>query len=393
MGIIGGIARSVGGFVNAQVSDAVRSAVRWAGLVLLALAALSVHTWWRQRKARKRVDAQCGSGSGASVFVALLGERSSAATAQALYALFEGASCPQRIRVGLYELVPSGAPPASSGAVDLYRGMVERYSAAGVSFHSRVTVMRRMPEDQGPYGALWELLQHAYEGEAYVLTLSDGALLQRGWDAALVRALERAPQRTCLVLPAGGGFPVLAGFEDGVPVLGQRPFVSPEVVGGSNSSNSSRDLVPVKYWTRDASFAPAGMWVPPSPAAMPCRRQALQHLLAGSEVLVSAEAVQRGWRMATLPASELPLIVQPAAVGAPSAWRPSKASREAADRARALLHSSAALTSALAGLGLHGSVSKDAVLGIVDSRDTDEVTAKYASLAEYLYIASKLGAP
>lgn len=377
MGLVG----SIGSVVNGHVSDALRSALRWGALILMALAVLSVHTGWKQRKAKRRLEAQCTAASGeATIFVALTGEHGTAATAQALYAVLDGAACPRRVRVGLYELLDV----ATGSALDMYRAMAERYSALGTSFADRVNVMRRFADDQGPYGALWELLTHAYRGEAYVLTLSDAAHVQHGWDTKLLELLARAPApaRTCLVLPPSGGYPVVDGFEDGVPTLGMRPWAKLD----------GPALPRVKFWTRTASFAPAGMWKGGA-RALPCRREPLRHLNAGAEVLLTADAMSSGWVLRS-PARALPTLLAGASgARASSVWsRSTKASRlAAAALVRHVLYS-APLAPALAALSLHASVGRDAVMGIVDPRDEDEIEAKYSSVAEFLYIASKIEA-
>lgn len=370
--------------MNAQLSDAFRSALRWAAFVLVVLVALSAHTRWKQRKARRRLEVQCGAAAGAgeqaTIFVALVGEHGSAASAQALFALLDSAACPRRVRVGFYDIIDT----STGDPVAMYRTMAEKYGSLGTSFHDNVTVMRRMADDQGPYAALWELLQHAYSGETHVLTLSDGVHMQRGWDAKLLELLSRspAPSKTCFVLPPSGGFTVVNAFEDGVPVVGTRPW----------AKTDGTPMPRVKFWTRCASFAPASMWRGTSSAGthgVPCRRDALRYLNAGTDVVVTAEAVRVGWAFRT-PAKLLPMLVSQAPTAEPSAWpATSKASRHAANAARILLYGPS-LAPALAALGLHATAGKEAVLGIVDPRDEEEVEAKYASVAEFLYVASKV---
>jgi hypothetical protein len=373
---------AVGSMLNGHISDAIRSALRWAALVLVVLIGLSAHTRWKQRKAQRRVESQCGAAAsaGGTIFVALVGEHGSTATAQALFALLDGAACPRRVRVGLYELIDT----ATGSALDMYRAMAEKYGALGTSFHQNVTVMQRMADDQGPYAALCELMQHAYASEAHVLTLTDAVHVQRGWDTKLLELLARtpAPSKTCLVLPPSGGFTVVHGFEDGVPAVGTRPWA--KLDGDS--------LPRVKFWTRCASFAPAAMWHAGQSSyrgTVACRRHALRHLNAGTDIVVSAEALAAGWVLRT-PARLVPSVLLPAPHVPPSAWpATSKASRHAAATARNELYSPP-LAPALAALGLHATANKDAVLGVVDARDEGEIEAKYASVAEFLYIASKV---
>jgi len=371
MGLLG----ALGGALKGHVSDTIKSILGWASLGLMVLIALSLHDKFRQRKARKRVEQSCKGGSSDSIFVALVGHHSTRSTAQALFSLFDAASCPKRVRVGVYELVDEQA----GSLLDMYARMAEKYGALGLAFRERVTVLKRFAEDQGLYGALWELMEHAYAGEAFVLTLDDSTQMHTGWDEKLINASLKAPPRSALVLPTASdpSFLVLERFEEGLPVLGRRRL-----------QGTAADAVASKFWAANASFARAGFWARDQPAALPSRREQLKHLTIGTDLLVTCDALQRGWRF--LHPAKPHTISRPLATAAHSMWQSTRASRRACDVAReSVLFSE--LQPQLQRLGLRaGSVQPDAALGMVAPRDAEEAAAKYGSLSEYTYAASKV---
>lgn len=353
------------GFAARHVSATIGSALRWAALGLVVLVALSLHTRWKQRGARKRMQAACANVDNRTIFVALLGEHSTLNTAQALYSVFEHAACPSRVRVGLYEVVDD----ADGSALDVYTRMAEKNGASGMSFASQVSVLQRFAADRGPLGALQELFMHALRDEAFVLTLSDATQVLKGWDKKMLELVERAG-RTCLVVtPATNpSFGVLSDFEDGLPVLGLRNL-------------SSFANTPAKFWQRECSFAPADFW---KQRGKELQSEALRHLDAGLEVLVTCDAMARGWKFLH-PAKHA--LAQPLPSSFRSCWGSSRASRAASADARLAF---TRYSEPLRALGMLGDIRKEPLLGIVSAADEDEIVTKYGSNADYQYLASKL---
>jgi hypothetical protein len=325
------------------------SIFKWGVLGLLALAALSFHTRWKQSSTKKTIRRACKE-SKDGIFVALVGEHSTLASAQALFSVFQQASCPYRVRVGLYELIQR------ESVLDVYKRMAEKNSDSGLSFVENVVCMRRYAENKGPYAALGELMQHSYSGEKYVLTLSSSVQMLKGWDTLLIHLSEKAGPKTALVVSPKlhPSFYVLKNFENGFPEFGAKPMFLPQ-------------NAPSKFWTRECSFAPASFWT---------KFRDLRFLRHGTDALISADAVAAGWKFLSPCKHDIAL---PIAAGE-SAWERTLQQENRAQKAFLQLEDS------LRVLDLK-QAGRLAIMGIVNEQDEDEIRAKYGTRADYKYLA------
>jgi hypothetical protein len=332
--------------------------VKWCFVSLVVLVLLSLHSKWKYREARKKIKNACRD-SKESIFVALLGEHSTLSTAQSIFSIYEQAFCPNRVQVAVYELIDD----ADGNAIDLYRKMAEKNSASGLIFDHQITVMQRYSEDDGPYGALYDLTENYLKQQEYVLTLTDSMQMMRGWDKKLVDIVTRAPEKTALVITPNAypSFSVLSDFEDGMPILGLR-------------SLNKIDNVASKFWMKECSFSPSSFWRH--------RIMRAQHLLGGTDALITTHAIARGWKFMH-PCKHS--IAENLETKVKSLWTPSKRSRDASARARLLFDESS-----LKILGMNKEIQKHPLLGIVNDADDDEIIAKYGSRADYMYLASKI---
>jgi hypothetical protein len=175
-----------------------------------------------------------------NIFVVLLSEHSSAQAAQTLFSLFDQSVCPSRIHVGLYELLDNSEP----SALEMYKTMAERHSSSGLSFHTQVQVMKRRSKDQGPYGALWEIIEHCLGDEEFVFTCNDACLFSKAWDK---ECIKESREKTILKQPPSSSFPVFKDFKENLPELSLEVF-------------HVQDSVPILFFQRNCSFAPNKFW-------------------------------------------------------------------------------------------------------------------------------------
>lgn len=336
------------------------SIFKWCCVGLVVLVLLSVHSKWKYSESIKKIKLACKE-SKETIFVALVGEHTTLSTAQAIFSIFEQAVCPHRVTVALYELIDD----ADGNAIDVYRRMAEKNSGSGLTFDSQITVMQRYSEDDGPYGALYELLENYLAQQDFVLTLSDSLQMMKGWDKKLIDIVLRSEDKIALVVTPHGypSFSVLSDFEDGMPVIGLRNL--------HRSAN-----VPAKFWMRDCSFAPSSFW------RSKHRRPRCPNLISGTDALITAQAISRGWKFMHPCKHSIAEILD---TKVRSAWTSSKQSREASVKARFLFEESA-----LKILGMNKDIQKHPLLGIVNEQDEDEISIKYGSRADYSYLASKL---
>ena len=312
-----------------------KSVAVWTALTLFALWLLSLHTQWKINRAIKKIEGRCYDVKD-KIFVALVCRASR--TAGLLFSLFEKASCPKSINVSVYEIQDG------EDSLDAYRAKAKT-SETGLSYEKQVHIMKRDIEDTGLYGALKELMTHGYKNEKFVCTISEGFVAEDLWDETLIKSLK---PMTCLVM--GSGYPYISGFEQDFPVFGYKDIAAP---------------TPSRFWTMNGSFAPAQFW-----------GTFLDPLLfAGNatEFLVSCHALERGWKFMHIPMTfDKALHFQ---------WplKPLNAKAFKAMYARLLTD-----------MHVIPSLSKNALLGMVDERDETEIQVKYGSRSEYVYAVNKM---
>jgi hypothetical protein len=272
----------------------------------------------------------------ATIFVLLVtrGQAQVDAAARAIHSVFDRATCPFRIVVGVHETYDT---PSSLSVLERYAQLAPS-GTFGRSFADHVTVLRTPPHRaRGVHAARAELMARAYTDQAFVLIISDAVELENDWDTRAIAALAacRDPHAMLVAPPAathhalfsetrknpqdqhkhksnGNGnsprkrqhprFPVLERFSKaGVPVPGSRVFGRP---GPEDSVTTAP--TPVLFWMGDCVFSPARAYiehgigvdsgVPPHPTPFD---ETLVHLTTGEDGIMSARLWTSGWMFYT----------------------------------------------------------------------------------------------
>jgi len=353
-----GLLQWVKSTVGDTVGKSISSALKWGLLILCALAALSLHTWWKQKKVIKRIKSHCASAQNDTIFVVLLGECSAKTTAQSLYSIFEKASCPTRVTVGLYEFLDH-EDAKTGGALSLYKSMAQRHGSSGLSYESQVTSMMRLKSDQGPYAAIFEIIQHLLKKEKFVFVFNDSLQLLSGWDSIALNALAQKDEKSIIIQHDSSSFPLLSEFKEGVPEITFKEFYSP-------------DSVQVSFWSRCSSFSSSLLW-----KDLPNNRNRFKHIIYGVDVLISLESRNLGW---TFYSSSSPFVTR--LTTSKSIFKSHK-KRIHEDLDQYLKNKFAKELKEIDLLP----PGRKALMGVCDEQDEQEIVAKYGSIAEFLYLA------
>jgi len=340
--------------VGDTVGKTISSAVKWAVIIISVLAVLSLHTWWKQKKELKRIRSHCSSAEEDTIFVVLIGECSTKTTAQSLFSVFEKASCPTRITVGLYEFLDH-EDSVPGGALTLYRKMAQRHGSSGLNYESQIKVMARLKGDQGPYGAIWEVIQHSLKQEKYVFVVNDALQMMSAWDSLAVKSLEEAPDKSILVQHSTSSFPVLSKYKDNLPEIDFKLFHFP-------------DSVEVSFWSRSSSFSSSEFW-----RDIPNKRKQFKRILSGVDVLISAEALHLGWKFYSTSTQYV------SSLSSTKKWNIRSAEHE-----DLVKHLQQNYLHELRIMNVFP-VDKKSLMGVCDEKNEQEINAKYGSVAEFLY--------
>ena len=316
-----------------EIIKKAKSVAFWTVVSLSILWVLSLHSQWKVRSAIKQLEGKCLDAK-ETIFVAVVCRASH--TAKLLFNLFDQSKCPKRINVSVYEL--------KDGTQDSLSSYVEKSksSETGISYDRQVHIMKREESDTGLYGALRELMIHGYKSETFICTVSECFVATPNWDQVLIDA---SSSMRCLIM--GKGYPYISEFQHNFPVFGYK----------ESSSTVS------KYWTLNGSFAPYNFWSVLTE----------EYVSAGksTEFIISSQATQAGWKFKHIHM----------AFDKTFHWNSN-------DQIKFSLFKTlyAKALTQLEALPL----SKNAVLGIVNGNDDDEIVSKYGSRSEYAYALTKL---
>lgn len=308
----------------------------WSVITLAVLWCLSFHSQWKVKNAIRRMEGRCLKQQ-ETIFVAIVCRATY--TASLLMNLYENASCPKRINVSVYEI-----NDGCENSLAQYREKVNS-SETGLTYEKNIHIMKRDMGDTGLYGALKELMTHGLKNEKFVCTLSECFVAESMWDA---RLLENLAPMTCLVM--GSGYPYISGFDQDFPVF---------------SYKESTVKTPSRFWTMNASFAPAQFW----------QGYSDQYLHAGNatEFLITCEATMKGWKFFHVPMSfDKTLRLS---------WMPKLLNSKAFKIKFAKL---------LEAMQVLPTLSKNSLIGVVDEQDNDEINTKFGSRSEYMYAINKM---
>jgi hypothetical protein len=307
----------------------------WTSITLAVLWLLSYHSQWKIKRAIRNMEGRCLKEQD-TIFVGVICRATY--TASLLFDLYERSSCPKRINVSVYEI-----NDGTTNSLDMYRDKVKN-ADAGLSYEKQVHIMKRELSDTGLYGALRELMTHGHTNEKFICTISECFVAEEMWDKRYIEGLE---PMSCLVM--GSGYPYISTFEQEFPVFEYK----------ESAATASR------FWTMNASFSPSQFW------------DALteHHEFAGraTEFLISCEAIAKGWKFKHIPVKFDKTLRIP--------WGlPKLKPKEFRQKYKKVLESMQVLPS----------LSKDALLGVVNGSDEEEINSKYGSRSEYVYALSKV---
>lgn len=197
----------------------------------------------QQEYEQQRRDAARPEDNFNTIFVAIYCYRDEHACAETLFSLFNEATCPWRLRVGVVHYVHSKDQGYAFDIQNLYEHVVLRHDAT--SFQPNITVLE-LPHDTatGPWDARARAFQELFHKERFIMTVDCRTQFVRNWDNICMdqytRCLTLSPRPILTTLPAledpeapleaQPTYPVLP--MDAVPFerTPVRPFPSPVAV-------------------------------------------------------------------------------------------------------------------------------------------------------------------
>jgi len=269
-------------------------------------------------------------------------------SAECIYNLFENSDCPSRVYLGIYEI-------SEVNCVEEYKKLALKSSCSGLSYESNVSVYKRFEEDNQTYGAILETIDNFRQKADYVMTTNDGIRLKRGWDTTLLHELRDKPQ-SAITVHSPKSFSILGGFDEN-----EFPFITAREFINSN-------IEKVKFWSHTFSFARFQFWneIP--------RSKHLNNLNKGIDIIVSLILTEKKWTFL-----HTNLIFEGF-----SQLHWSFSSKHSSEFAKKMLSKEG-----LQMLGIYKSIDSNAILGIVDDKNQDEILSKYGTLADYEYLKRK----
>jgi hypothetical protein len=376
----------------------------WAVFLFVTISALTLIDKAQRYFTSLRQSKLCGNEK-ETIFVAIMNYSGGIAGGRCLFSLFEHAKCPFRIRVGIYEA--SYMPRAAS--VSYYESLQMRFSISSNLFTSSIKSVAASSRTNGPYTGRQNLLDTAYNGEDYILTIHDGIEMLQNWDVDLLSAhkkLSTSLQNTVLVAPPApiqnmtvssytfrlfglssqetpeARYPIVGGFsETGLPIHTSKPFL-----GGSDPEGMKSLL-----WMSSCSFAPSSFFVDPHINALSAHekdvklchaipRRQLPYLFQ-EDTLVTCDGMSSGWTFVCSPKCVSKLYYDPeSSIVSTRSGIPLDDIHETSKSVRELLHKE--LGPYLQELGLYKKASPRAFSGVVDFNNVIEIENKHGRKVE-----------
>ena len=271
-----------------------------------------------------------------TIFVAINNFSGSVAGGRALFSLFEHAKCPFRVKVGIYEA--SYMPRAA--AVMYYESLQKRFSISDNVFSQNIKSISKSSRERGTYMARQIVMETAYGGEAFILTIHDGVEMMQNWDEILIKTYlhmqsTMPTQNTVIVAPPAPletlsslsfgwlglssqekllpRFPIVGSFsEGGLPIHTSRAFL------GKTSNNSAQKSL---LWTSACSFSPASFFVDSTESVLDSNvmennfHHAIQKRILPSlfqeDTLITCDGMVAGWTYVCSPSCVSRLYYDP----------------------------------------------------------------------------------
>lgn len=351
-----------------------------------------------------------------TLFIMMLTTRSSAAaSASMLQRLFNRAQCPFRVWVGMYEVNDA---PAEPSALQVYETMSTADTRYPRCFTDHVVLVSDpLYKVQGPIAARALLMQQVYADQAFVMTLTDDAVLCEDWDTRVVETWHECMQPLAVMTAAPT--PIAELFEEAERIEAKAVWAD-AFVKQFEAKHLSKQTFPSSFavfdrfskaglplfkpqacarvaslpfstqaWSNAFSFTSAYVWKEMILPSLPL----FQTLTAGEEAVVSC----------VLHAAGCPLFAPPIAIctarrrggdkrGGMATYfdmiksqarkRPQTSQEHKA--ALDILKSSPAWTSDL-GIDLETRQAYgQAYMGVGDAPETHEITVKYGSVQTFL---------
>jgi len=384
------------------VMEAMSPTMTWAVFLIVTISILTIIDKGQRYFTSLRQAKQCLHEK-ETIFVAIMNYSGGIAGGRCLFSLFEHAKCPFRIKVGIYEA--SYMPRAAS--VSYYESLQMRFSISSNLFTSSIKSVAASSRTNGTYTGRQHLIETAYNGEDYILTIHDGIEMLQNWDIDLItshKKLSTSLQNTVLVAPPAPiqnmsvssytfrlfgmssqknqepRYPIVGGFsETGLPIHTSKPFL-----GGSNPEGMKSLL-----WMSACSFAPSSFFVDPQIQALSDQKQKLCHAipkrqlpyLFQEDTLVTCDGMASGWTFVCSPKCVSKLYYDPeSTVVSTRSGIPLDDIHETSKNVRDLLHKE--LGPYLQELGLYKKASPRAFSGVVDLNNSIEIENKHGRKVE-----------
>jgi len=388
--------------VNSML-DSMSPTMVWASIFVVTLVMITIIDKIQRHFTSLRQASQCVNEK-QTIFVAITNFSGAIAGGRSLFSLFEHAKCPYRVKVGIYEA--SYTPRAV--AIPYYESLQRRFSVSSNLFSSSIKSIANSSRNGGPYAARQSLMENAYSGEDFVLTIHDGVEMLQNWDVDLIEAQKNAStslQNTVIVAPPAPirtistvtfklfgvssqenlepRYPIVGGFsESGLPLHSSKPFL-----GGANPDGMKSLL-----WLSACSFAPSGFFVDSKMSVLEhsmntaaqqtdfrlCHSIAKRDLpnLFQEDTLITCDGMAAGWTFSCAPKCVSKLYYDPdssvlstrSGIALEDIYSTSKAVRD-------LLHKE--LGPYLQELGLFKKASPKAFSGVVDVNNSVEIENKH----------------
>ena len=382
----------------------------WASLFFATLTILSIIDKVQRHYTNKRQELRCANET-KTIFVAIQNFSGAIAGGRCLFSLFEHAKCPSRIRVGIYE--SSYMPRAV--AVPYYESLQRRFSLSSRIYSSSIKSIANSTRNGGPYAGRQALLESAYSGEDFILTIHDGVEMLQNWDFDLIEAHSRSStemHNTVIVAPPApiqtlstiknisfnifgissqasmdARYPIVGGFsESGLPLHASKPFL-----GGANPEGLKSLL-----WVSSCAFAPSGFFIDSKVSALEqaasssadfrlCHaipKRDFPHLFQ-EDTLITCDGMAAGWTFTCSPKCVSKLFYDPDySVVSTRSGIPLENIHATSKAVRDLLHND--LAPYLQELGLYNKSSPKAFSGVVDLNNSLELENKHGTAARVI---------
>jgi hypothetical protein len=274
----------------------------------------------------------------------------------------------------VYQLVSS----TTKISYNSYKQFAEKKSKSGLTFEAQISYLKRNAIDDGPYGAIMDAFKFNYARENFVMTLCDNIMLQQNWDKILCDNYSKyKPKKKMAYVVTNHdnihSFSYISGFckHTRIPLINSKKCIS----------NYS---VPVfsKFWLRDCTFAPALFW-------KEIEKPIIKNLHFGTDFFITCLGLAKEWSFVHPDFS----ITTTKNISKYSLWYTDSILTKEYFK-NLVISSKEAIVElkknnyikALQNLGMQdGKISPDSVLGIVHTKNANELISKYGSVADYNY--------